>query len=129
MLEISAAKIAQDKGNAEEKKFAQQMITDHTKTTSDLKGLVTAGNVKAELPTTMDSSYQKKLNKLRDTKPDGFSGEYGPMKVSAHKDAVSLFERYAKSRDNPKLEDWAGKMLPTLQHHLQMAEALSSKRD
>jgi putative membrane protein len=31
MLEIEAAKIAQQKGNADEKKFAEQMITDHTK--------------------------------------------------------------------------------------------------
>ena len=42
--------------------------------------------------------------------------------------ASSLFERYAKSGDNPKLKDWAGKTLPTLQHHLQMAENLK-KRD
>jgi len=31
MLEIEAAKIAEQKGNATEKKFAGQMITDHTK--------------------------------------------------------------------------------------------------
>ena len=46
------------------------------------------------------------------------------MQVSAHKDAVSLFERYAKSGDDPKLKDWAGKTLPALQHHLQMAQDL-----
>ena len=37
MLEIEAAKIAEQKGNATEKKFAGQMITDHTKTSSELK--------------------------------------------------------------------------------------------
>jgi putative membrane protein len=47
------------------------------------------------------------------------------MQVSAHKDAVSLFERYSKSGDNPKLKDWAGKTLPTLQHHLDMAQDLN----
>src|SRR5258708_18795786 len=40
MLEIEAAKIAQQKGNADAKKFAEQMITDHTKTSSELKGMV-----------------------------------------------------------------------------------------
>ena len=40
MLEIEAAKVAQQKGNADEKKFAEQMITDHTKTSSELKGMV-----------------------------------------------------------------------------------------
>jgi putative membrane protein len=129
MLEIAAAKIAEDKGNAEEKKFAAQMVTDHTKTTSDLKGLVSGGAVKAEIPSMLDSSSQKKLDKLKDTKPADFAGEYDPMQVSAHKDAVSLFERYSKSGDNAKLKDWAGKTLPTLQHHLQMAQAMNKNRD
>jgi putative membrane protein len=30
MLEIEAAKIAKQKGNANAEKFAEQMITDHT---------------------------------------------------------------------------------------------------
>lgn len=34
MLEVDAAKIAQQKGNADEKQLAQQMVTDHTKTAS-----------------------------------------------------------------------------------------------
>jgi putative membrane protein len=50
------------------------------------------------------------------------------MQVSAHKDAVSLFERYAKGGDNPKLKDWAGNTLPALQHHLQMAQELDKNR-
>ena len=60
----------------------------------------------------LDDSSQKKLDKLRDAKPEDFAGEYDPMQVSAHKDAVSLFERYAKGGDDPKLKDWAGKTLP-----------------
>ncbi len=128
MLEIEAAKIAQQKGNADEKKFAGQMITDHTKTSSELKELVAGDNAKAALPASLDDSSQKKLDKLRDTKPEDFAGEYDPMQVSAHKDAVSLFERYSKGGDNPKLKDWAGKTLPALQHHLQMAEDMNKNR-
>jgi len=40
MLEVDAAKIAQQKGDADEKKFAEAMITDHDKTSTELKGLV-----------------------------------------------------------------------------------------
>jgi putative membrane protein len=127
MLEIAAAKLAQDKGNAEEKKFAEQMIADHTKTSKDLKGLVDSGDVKATVPTQLDSAGQKKLDELKDAKADQFSGYYDPMQVSAHKDAVSLFERYSKSGDNSKLKDWAGKTLPALQHHLEMAENLKKR--
>jgi len=128
MLEIESSKIAQQKGNADEKKFADQMITDHTKTSSELKGLVSGGDVKAELPTQLDSSSQGKLDKLRNAKPEDFPGQYDPMQVSAHKDAVSLFERYAKGGDNARLKDWAGKTLPALQHHLQMAQDMDKNR-
>ena len=128
ILELAAAKIAEDRGNAGEKKFTEQMTTDHTKTSKDLKAMVDGGDVKATIPVKLDSSSQKKLDQLRDAKPEDFASYYDPMQVSAHKDAVSLFERYSKSGDNPKLKDWAGKTLPTLQHHLEMAENLK-KRD
>jgi putative membrane protein len=128
MLEIESSKIAQQKGNADEKKFAGQMITDHTKTSSELKGLVSRGDVKAEIPAALDSSSQSKLDKLRNAKTDDFTGQYDPMQVSAHKDAVSLFERYAKGGDNAKLKDWAGKTLPALQHHLEMAQDVDKNR-
>jgi putative membrane protein len=127
MLEIEAAKIAQQKGNADEKKFAEQMITDHTKTSSELKGMVPAEMTSA-IPTALDDSSQKKLDKLRDAKPADFASDYDAMQVSAHKDAVSLFERYANGGENAKLKDWAGKTLPALQHHLQMAEQMNDNR-
>jgi putative membrane protein len=128
MLEIAAAKIAEQKGDPDEKKFAAQMITDHTKTSADLKGLATSGEVTAEIPAKLDESSEKKLGKLRDAKADDFAADYDPMQVSAHKDAVSLFDRYSKSGDNAKLKDWAGKTLPTLQHHLEMAQAMNKNR-
>src|ERR1700761_5207954 len=127
MLEIDAAKIAQQKGNATEKTFAAQMITDHTKTSTELKGML-SGDRKAAIPTALDDSSQKKLDRLNNTKPEDFASEYDPMQVSAHKDAVSLFERYAKGGDDPKLKDWAGKTLPALQHHLEMAQDMNKNR-
>ena len=42
------------------------------------------------------------------------------MQVSAHKDAVSLFERYANGGRE--------KTLPALKHHLEMAQALDKNR-
>jgi putative membrane protein len=127
MTEVAAAKIAQERGSAEEKKFAAQMLTDHTKTSTELKGLVRGGEG-IEIPSALDSSHQSKVDKLGETKPESFASQYDPMQVSAHKDAVSLFERYAKGGDNPKLKDWAGKTLPTLQHHLEMAQAMEKNR-
>lgn len=100
------------------------MVTDHTKTSSKLKQLVSSGKVKAQLPSTLDSSHESKLDKLRDASADRFSSDYNSYQISAHKDALSLFERYAKGGDNADLKDWAGKTLPALQHHLDMAQEL-----
>jgi len=128
MLEIESAKIAEQKGNGPEKKFAEQMITDHTKTSTELKSMASSSSLKPEIPAALDSSSQNKLQKLRDAKRENFASEYDPMQVSAHKDAVSLFERYAKGGDDPKLKDWAAKTLPALQHHLEMAQEMEKNR-
>jgi putative membrane protein len=81
--------------------------------------------VKAELPNALDSSHQSEIDKLKSLKGADFSSRYDSDQVSGHKDAVSLFERYAKGGDNPKLKEWADKTLPTLRHHLDMANQLS----
>jgi hypothetical protein len=106
---------------------AEMMLADHTKTSTELKSMVPA-NLKAALPTALDDASQEKLTKLRDAKPENFASEYDAMQVSAHKDAVSLFERYANGGEDPKLKDWAGKTLPALKHHLEMAQALDKNR-
>lgn len=52
MLEIAAPEIAQQKENADERKFAEQMITDHTKTSTDLETKVSA-DMKSAIPTAL----------------------------------------------------------------------------
>jgi putative membrane protein len=37
---------------------------------------------------------------------------------------VDLFERYAKGGDNADLKAWAGKTVPALKHHKEMADKL-----
>ncbi|CAL77225.1 conserved hypothetical protein [Bradyrhizobium sp. ORS 278] len=128
MFELQSNKLGEEKGNAQEKSFAAQMVKDHTKTSSELKSMVGSGKVKAQLPTTLDSAHQSKLDKLKGADGKDFSADFDDMQVSAHKDAVSLFERYAKGGDNPELKDWAGKTLPALQHHLEMAQNLSKAK-
>src|SRR3954470_800268 len=128
MFEIQSSTLAKDKGNAAEKSFAAQMVTDHTKTSTELKGLVSGGKVKAELPTALDSSHQSKLDKLKGESGKDFSSDFDSMQVTAHKDAVSLFERYANGGDDPELKPWAAKTLPTLKHHLEMAQNLDKSK-
>jgi putative membrane protein len=124
IFELESSKLAQQKGTAQDKSFAQQMVTDHSKTTNELKDMVKSGKVKAELPTSLDSSHQSKLDKLKDQSGADFSSNFESYQVSAHKDAVSLFERYANGGDNSELKNWAAKTLPALKHHLEMAQEL-----
>jgi len=124
MFEIESNKLGEQKGTPAEKAFATQMVADHTKTSNEMKQMVAGGKVKAELPTALDSTHQSKLDRLKSKSGDDFASEFNSMQVDAHKDAVNLFERYSKSGDNPELKSWAGKTLPTLQHHLEMAQNL-----
>ena len=125
MLEIESSKLALQKAdNDKTKTFAQKMIDDHTATSTELKGLVSSGKVKVSAPSSLDKAHQAKLDKLAKLQGKDFTKQYDDMQVSAHKDAVSLFERYAKDGDNPDLKAFAGKTLPHLQEHLKMAQDL-----
>jgi len=125
MFEVQSSELATQKSNdGATKEFAQKMIQDHTKTTSELKSLVTGGKVPGDIPSAMDSSHQSKLDKLKTLTGVDFDKQYHKDQDSGHKDAVSLFERYAKGGDNGALKDWASTTLPHLQDHLQQAKAL-----
>jgi putative membrane protein len=124
MLEIESSKLAQEKADAQSKEFAGHMVQDHSKTSSELKQMIDSGKVQAQLPMALDDAHQKKLDKLKAMNGKDFDKNYDSMQKSAHKDAVSLFERYAKAGDNPELKAWAAKTLPDLKNHYQMAQKL-----
>jgi len=124
MFEIQSSELAAYKGNEQTKGFANQMITDHQNTTNALNSMVQTGKAEASVPSTLDSSHQKMLDKLRSLSGSDFNKQYKRDQVSAHKDAVSLFQRYAKGGDDATLKDWSGKTLPHLEQHLEMAQNL-----
>ena len=49
------------------------------------------------------------------------------MMVEDHEKDVKEFENASKNATDPDLKAWAGKTLPTLQHHLEMAKATNAK--
>jgi putative membrane protein len=125
MFEIQSSKLAASKTQGDVQSFANQMATDHTKTTIQLKGL--ALSAKIPLPTTMVSSQQNMLDELSKLNGDDFAKTYARDQLSVHQTAVSLFERYSKSGGNPQLKHWAEETLPALRHHLEMATDLDKK--
>lgn len=124
MFEIQSSKLAANKLSGSGKDFADQMIADHTKTTTELTEQAKADNI--PISGTMDSLHQGMLDSLSKLDGKEFRNQYFTDQVNGHKDAVSLFERYGKGGDNAKLKEWAAKTLPTLKHHLEMAVTLVS---
>ncbi|MBY5572150.1 DUF4142 domain-containing protein [Rhizobium leguminosarum] len=125
MFEIESSKLALERGDAATKTFAQQMVTDHEKTSSELKALISGGKVQAQLPSAMTSAQQDMLDKLKGLQGDDFIKQYHSDQESAHEDAVDLFKRYGEGGDNAELKAWAASTRPALEHHLQMAEELN----
>jgi putative membrane protein len=125
MFEIESSKLALERGDAATKAFAQQMVTDHEKTSSELKALISGGKVQAQLPAAMTSAQQDMLDKLKGLQGDDFIKQYHSDQESAHEDAVDLFKRYGEGGDNAELKAWAASTRPALEHHLQMAEDLN----
>jgi putative membrane protein len=125
MFELESSKLAQERADAKSKTFAAKMIKDHSATSSELKGI--ASSAKLELPTALDSSHQSKLDKLKGLQGADFDKEYDSAQLETHKDAVDLFQRYAKGGDSPALKKFAAKHLPHLKQHLRMAQDLQAQ--
>lgn len=128
MFEIRSSELALERGNAPTKQFAQQMIDAHTKTTAELKDLITSAKLQVTPPATMDSAHQEMVDDLAKLQGDEFTEAYLDDQVEAHENAISLFERYAEGGDNAALKAWATKTLPALRHHLDMAKKLEGER-
>ena len=125
MFEIQSSQLALSKeADADTKPFAEKMVQDHQKTSSELKGLVEGSMVKLTLPTSLDAEHQKMLNELNAKSGKDFDQTYDQIQVKAHREAVALFEAYSKSGEDSELKTWAGKTLPHLKEHLTMAEKL-----
>jgi putative membrane protein len=121
--EIAVSQAVMDHlSNAQAKTFAQQMITDHTQANTELMSLAQQKGV--ELPAKDDSSLAEDWSK----KTGNVDREYAKEMVSDHEEAVKLFEKGSKSED-PDVAAFAQKTLPTLQHHLMMAQELKKATD
>jgi putative membrane protein len=122
MFEVQSSKLAEERTTGPTKAFAEKMIQDHTKTTSELKPLAEKAHVAP--PTALDDTHKKMLEKLQGLKGDDFAKQYHSDQDKGHEQAVSLFERYSKGGDNPEIKAWAGQTLPHLQEHLKLAQNL-----
>jgi len=126
LAEVNLANIAVKQAtNADVKKFAEHMITDHTKANKELIDL--ANKVKFTVAPRMDAEHQTLATRLAGLTGSDFDRTYMAGQVRDHEMAVTLFQDEAKNGTNDDLKKWAGKTLPTLRDHLKMAQDIQGK--
>jgi len=127
--EVEAGKIAVAKGvNTQVKGFAQQMVDDHTKANDELDKLALAKGV--VLPGGPTLTQKTKLELLSGRDGGGFDRRYtDTFAVGAHRDALRMFQKAAEKAADPDIKAFAAKMLPTLEHHFEMAKDLKGVVD
>jgi putative membrane protein len=127
-FEIDTSKLALEYGKGEDvKKFAQEMIDDHTKIGEELRATLQSTNITPPKEG-LDVIHRAKYAKLRlFTTESGFDGSYIAEQLSAHQEAVKLFKDHAANDPTPAIKDFATKTLPKLEHHLAMVKELDTK--
>ena len=123
MFEVEAAKLAQTKAkNPGVKKFADEMVTAHTKSTADLKKAIADSGQTLALPTALPKDLQDKLSDLG--KAENFDKAYMDNQVDAHQAALDVLQRYAQDGDVPVIKAFAAATAPVVQQHLDMARKI-----
>ncbi|MBC7665195.1 MAG: DUF4142 domain-containing protein [Caulobacter sp.] len=127
--EVAGSKVAlAQSANADVKTFAQMMIDDHGKAGAELKGLADQKGVKVSDTPTITQKTEIKM--LSERKGSSFDQHYADsIGVKDHQDTIKLFQKEVDKGTDADVKAWAAKTLPTLQHHLEAAQALKAKTD
>lgn len=127
--EVEGSKVAvTQSSSADVKTFAQQMIDDHGKAGTELKGLADQKGVKVS--DTPSITKKTEIKVLSERKGSSFDQHYADsIGVKAHQDTIKLFQKEVDKGSDPEVKAWASKTLPALQHHLEMAQSLKAKTD
>jgi putative membrane protein len=121
MAEVELGKLAEQRAsNAQVKQFGSRMVQDHGKAGDELKSLASSKGV--QLPAALPKNLQSDVDKMGKLTGADFDKAYMKHMVDDHKHDVSMFEKESKSGQDTDLKAWAGKTLPTLREHLQLAQ-------
>lgn len=126
MMEVELGNLAMANGSsASVKQFGQGMVTDHSAANEELKAAAQTKNI--ALPTAPTDEQMKKIEDLRKKTGAEFDKDYIDFMVKDHKDDIDLFEKEAEKGNDPDLKTWAANKVPTLRHHLEMAEGIQEE--
>jgi putative membrane protein len=126
MLEVQLGQLAQQKAKSQRvKDFGNMMVTDHSMANNELKSLAASNNI--TVPATLLPAHQKHIDMMSKMSGADFDKHYMDMMVNDHKEDIDEFKKEANSSNNDAFKSFAAKTLPTLQKHLDSAQAIHSK--
>jgi len=124
MTEVASSKLALQRATgADLKKFAQQMIDDHTKANRELMALAAAKGI--AVPAALSIPHQAEYEVLGGLQGEEFDCAYAKQQFAAHICTVALFKAEAERGADPDVKAFASKTLPHLKEHLHMAHGLA----
>jgi len=121
--EVAIGKEGQEKAkNAEVKRFADRIVTDHTKANQELMRAAQEAGISVS---EKSADQDEHVKHLRDA--SNFDKAFADHMVKSHEKGVDMFTKASKELKNEKLRAFAEKTLPTLKEHLRMAKDLQAK--
>lgn len=118
MYEIQAGELAAKNGQSQQvKDFGRMMVTDHTKSSQDMRAMVARANLGTQPPARVDAEHQAMIDRLKAAKGEAFDREYMTQQMAAHRKALALHQGYAQSGDNTELKGFATQVIPVIQKH------------
>ena len=127
MFEKTEAKMAEKMGTSPDvKKFAAMMITDHTKSTADLKAAIAKSGQTLQIPAALPADMQSKVDALAKMTGADFDKGYITQQVEGHTMALGVMQGYSMGGDVPALKEFATNTTKVVQMHLDMAQKLQA---
>ena len=128
MFEIESSRVALDRSKTPEiKKFAQDMIDAHTKTSDELKSKLIKAGLIVELPTTLDGMHKALVDELKSASPEDFEKRYIALQKNGHNEALMLHQAYGRNGDIADLKAYANDTVPKVELHFTMLNDVENK--
>jgi len=125
MYEIESGKLAQTMATMDEcKTFGAMLVTDHTRSTADLKAAAGAASPAVTVPAAMPAEMQAKLDALKAAKGAAFDKLFVEQQKEVHQKALATLQSYASGGDVASLKAFASKGTPMVQGHLDKLNAM-----
>ncbi|WP_158568861.1 DUF4142 domain-containing protein [Chitinophaga silvisoli] len=123
--EIVAGAVADSMGmDSTVRMYGNMMVDDHTTAYNELAGYANSWNV--NIPQQPDSIHMAKTAYLRSLSGHSFDTAYINAQIKDHIETIALFQQEADSSSMTQLKAYAGKYLPKLKMHLQMADSIAA---